>query len=549
MRKSAEKNGVSVKAYAGSTGVLLAMNVENGVRKGLLGFAIERRTTGYKEFEWLTGQLPFPGMPHSDGEPIPTNVAPIQKFRWSDYRVLPGAKCTYRVHPVYGTPERPKVESGPEVTVTTESTTKSKHSVLFNRAAAASQAFSRKFPDFEAQRAAAKKAGKPLVLPAEIKEWLSRGVLEKIIGFIARAKDEHWALDIAIYEYELPEIVKAVRDAHRSANAAVRVVYHAKEGDAQTEENEANLKSLPQKAKVARLTKAICHDKFIVLSKLDGEGRRKPQAVLCGSTNFTENGVFRQANVVHVVEQPKVAAQYLRLFEHLFDGNDPAATKKFIDKEFPMGSAAPLFVGFSPRSKQADLVSFMQLVNGAERDVLFATVFDIHKPLLAALAGAPHDPILRYGIQNKKSSISGFHADRSAEFAATTFLNKGLEGFLKESTQGQLGNILIHTKIVVIDFTSAAPTVISGSHNLSANASKSNDENFLILAGDTDVADIYGCEVMRLYDHYRFRFHRRSASKTPARRPELTADDSWTERYFADGSLSASDRLRFAGVA
>ena len=92
-------------------------------------------------------------------------------------------------------------------------------------------------------------------------------------------------------------------------------------------------------------------------------------------------------------------------------------------------------------------------------------------------------------------------------------LNSGLEGFLKESTAGQKGNILIHTKLIVVDFTADAPTVISGSHNLSASASNGNDENYLILRGATDVADCYGVELMRLYDHYRFRFSRSARTR------------------------------------
>jgi phosphatidylserine/phosphatidylglycerophosphate/cardiolipin synthase-like enzyme len=130
-------------------------------------------------------------------------------------------------------------------------------------------------------------------------------------------------------------------------------------------------------------------------------------------------------------------------------------------------------------------------------------------------------------------------------------LSSGLEGFLKESTKGQRGNILIHTKLIVVDFTSDHPIVISGSHNFSKAASESNDENFLVLRGDTDVADCYGCELMRLYDHYRFRFRLKDGkdkqSNQAAKPPALTPDDSWTEPYFTSGSLKCSDRIRFAG--
>lgn len=37
-------NGVVAKGYAGTTGVLLAMDIDPHARKALLGFAIERET-------------------------------------------------------------------------------------------------------------------------------------------------------------------------------------------------------------------------------------------------------------------------------------------------------------------------------------------------------------------------------------------------------------------------------------------------------------------------------------------------------------------------
>ena len=89
--------------------------------------------------------------------------------------------------------------------------------------------------------------------------------------------------------------------------------------------------------------------------------------------------------------------------------------------------------------------------------------------------------------------------------------------------------------------------MISGSHNLSKSASEGNDENYLILRGDTDVADRYGCELMRIYDHYRFRdFLKKEPDSKP---PALKRDDSWSAPYFVEGSLEESDRLRFADEA
>ncbi len=546
MRKTAVKNGISVKAYAGVTGVLLAMNVTPARRAGLLGFALKRRAPA-TDFKWLKGMLTFPGQHHTEGELSPTNVAPIQKFRWSDYTVAPGQSYTYVVHPVYGPLGAPELKEGVSVTVRTGRVTEGEHSVVFNRAAAASQAFSRDFPEVakllnEARR---KKQPAPPIeqWPPAAAAWLTRGLLEQILGFVALANSARWALDIAIYEYELPVIAAAVRAA-REAGAQVRVVYHAKPKDPQTVINEAALAGIPATCKRARVTNKICHHKFMVLSAVK-RGQRFPAAVLCGSANFTENGVYRQANVVHVVRRPTLAAQYLALFEHLYSTPDnPAATRQYIDAANPIVPGQPLFAGFSPRSRRPDLAEFARVLSAARRDVLFCTTFDLDDSIEDALLGQPRDRVLRYGLENSRSRITGFHAERTASFATPAMLSTGLEGFLRESTAGQRGNILIHTKVLITDFTSDTPTVISGSHNYSRAASEANDENFLMLRGNTDVADAYGCELLRLYDHYRFRFYMREAARSPR---HLDPTDGWTRKYFAKGSLSELDRLRFAG--
>jgi len=87
--------------------------------------------------------------------------------------------------------------------------------------------------------------------------------------------------------------------------------------------------------------------------------------------------------------------------------------------------------------------------------------------------------------------------------------------------------------------------VISGSHNLSVPASNGNDENYLIMRGDTDLADRYGLEVLRFYEHYRFRYYAKLLKLKKAR--PLTADDAWAKDYYIRGHLKETSRLRFAG--
>lgn len=534
-----------VKAYAGTNGVLLAMDLSEPRRKGLLGFAIEKQQ-GDKPWLFLFNSLTFPGKAHTFPQyhATPSDKAPLQKFRWADYAVNPGTTLHYRVHLAYGTADAPLLGESLELSITSDDGHPANQSVIFNRAVAASQAFQRKFPDLDAQISANKNL--PIeAWPGAARLWLENGLLERLLSFIERAVDAQWALDIAIYEYQLQAIIDAVNAAF-ARGVQVRVLYHAQPDDPDTTLNEANLAQLPAANKRGRVTHNIFHDKFIVLSRVDGVGQRQPQAVLCGSTNFTANGVYRQANVLHTLDDVTIATRYLQTFEEVWaNPADVAATRNWITEHNPMDPTQPLFAGFSPRSGGGDLREFVEIIEAASKDVLFVTAFTLPDAILNALLGKPHDDILRYGLQNTASRITGFHADRSAEFAATALLNTGLEGWLKENMKGQKGNLLVHTKAVVVDFTSDRPTIISGSHNLSTSASNGNDENYLIIRGDTDLADRYGLELLRFYEHYRFRYF---AKKLELKQVSpLAVDDSWTNDYYVEGDLRQLSRLRFAG--
>ncbi len=564
MRRVSESNGVRVKAYAGTTGVLLAFDVKESQRQDLLGFAISRQILSgpYKgRIAWLQGILDFPGTTKGRGELIATNVAPIQKFRWSDYAVYPGIRYAYTIQPVYRSGSAPIsaanrrlfLETGPTVEIQTQGFER-EDAVIFNRAVASSQAFSRRFPDLDAEIEAARQAGTlgQKTLPQYALDWLSRGLVKLIESFLSHAQDGTWAIDLAIYEYHLPRLHQAMVAAERRG-AKLRILYHAKPGDKAATENEHLLHNPPlTRAKLyPRITSQIMHNKFAILSRVDLDGNYSPVAVLAGSTNWTENGCYRQANVVHISRNPAILENYVDMFATLIKTRtNRGVTKRWINKNNPIPTAPERFAGFSPRSKYADIKALAGFISSAQRDVIFATAFKLRTEITDALLGAPNDAILRLGIQNTSSqNITGIHRDRTAHFTAAALLPGGLEGWLRETSAKQRGNIRVHTKAIIIDVTSDAPLIISGSHNFSTNASRSNDENFMILRRDLDVADVYLCEIMRIYDHYRFRFSakERKNAGAPTAPPSLTGDDSWTEPYFASGSLKELDRLRFAG--
>ena len=534
-----------VKAYAGVNGVLLAFDLSAARRNKLLGFAIQKKKPD-APWQWLFNSLTFPDQPHTfpQWNATPSNLAPFQKFRWADYGINPGTIYSYRVYLVYGSAAAPRLDESLEVTLVSDDGQPDGQHVMFNRAVAASQAFGRKFPEMDKLLA----ANKNMAIedwPEAPRNWLQNGLLDRIINFIARATDSSWALDVAIYEYELAAIVSAVDNA-RGRGAQIRVLYHAKNRDHQTAQNEASLSTIPASQKRGRITSRIFHDKFIVLSQVDARGGYAPRSVLCGSTNFTENGVYRQANVVHIADDAAIAGNYLSMFDVIWNRPaDVGATRKWINKNNPIDPDTTFFAGFSPRSGGADIEEFAAILRSASRDLLFATAFALPEVILDAMLGTEHDAVLRYGIQNTASRITGYHADRSADFTTPAILANGLDGWIKEGLKGQRGNLLVHLKVIVVNFTSEAPVIISGSHNFSKPASNGNDENYLIMRGDTDLADRYGLEVLRFYEHYRFRYYAKKLALKQVR--PLATDDGWSDAYYQENNLKALSRVRFSG--
>ncbi len=91
----------------------------------------------------------------------------------------------------------------------------------------------------------------------------------------------------------------------------------------------------------------------MVLSRLDAAGQHQPEAVLCGSTNFTANGVYRQANVVHVLDDARVSASYLQTFEQVWaTPADVGATREWLTEKQSdaagAGAVRRLFTALGP---------------------------------------------------------------------------------------------------------------------------------------------------------------------------------------------------------
>ncbi|WP_413990341.1 phospholipase D-like domain-containing protein [Labrys okinawensis] len=160
-----------------------------------------------------------------------------------------------------------------------------------------------------------------------------------------------------------------------------------------------------------------------------------------------------------------------------------------------------------------------------------------------------HEPAAPAGVKVPPPAIWWPHGDRSQiamiRAAAVRIPVGNLHPELLTA-----GHAIIHDKIIVIDPLDADNCVlITGSHNLGYKASYANDENLLIIRGNSALATAYAVHVLDIYDHYLFRakLEERYRSDLIAGRPSapntargfLGTDASWQTHVFPRPRSSA----------
>jgi phosphatidylserine/phosphatidylglycerophosphate/cardiolipin synthase-like enzyme len=583
MRASLTKNGVTLRVVAGTRCTILGMDLQASKRAGCLGFSIRKVDLGTKAAplaqpveRWLPNMLSFPSAKATKGEPN-TLDSPLQKFRWGDYECEPGHRYRYQVVPRYGAPgallpKRIGDDDGVTVEVQTEDPQAAETQVFFNRAAAASRAFGREFPSIKSEKTLLSDAAEAV----RAKQWLSRGLEEALLAFIARAEGPGFALHGAIYEFQKDTFLNALKAA-LDRGVDVQVVYHARGADKTTEANEKAIKraKLPARAVHARRAapdSAIMHNKFLVLSRTK-RGKSVPESVWTGSTNWTDGGIYGQLNVGHAVNDAATAATYERCFEILRGDQGAADTKHAIGALTPVSLLLPPGHGvtpvFSPQSNETMLHLYSTICANA-RCVMICAPFALSPIILNAFTSKSGDARLRYFLLDKEGSLGKgqevrvIENDPESAIGVAVTLKSPLHDFQGRLLEGKESfrhaGIHIHSKIILADPFGSDPTLVMGSANFSHNSTEVNDSNSLIFRGDTAIADIYATEFMRMFEHYHFRASEAESltqkKKTPRKKGArakagdalaLHEDDSWSDRYWVSGSADELDRRMFSG--
>ena len=215
MRQRNTSDGLTVQAIAGAHVVLLGMDMKKSDCDGLLGFAIHRTDHDGLTARFMEGVKTFeatdPGF--LPGSKYPTNEHPIQGFTWSDFSAKPGHRYTYRIQALTGSPASLTVSREASVEIQTESELGGDHDIYFNRGAAASQEFARRFGNVRPDQDN----------PDDPRwAWLSRGAMEAIEAFVGRALDAQWSVRVCAYEFRLRRFADALRAAKLDMVAQAR---------------------------------------------------------------------------------------------------------------------------------------------------------------------------------------------------------------------------------------------------------------------------------------------------------------------------------------
>lgn len=199
---------------------------------------------------------------------------------------------------------------------------------------------------------------------------------------------------------------------------------------------------------------ALMHHKFCVVDD---------QFVWTGSTNITDNCLFRNNNNSVLIASKEMAVNFTTEFEEMFlhrrfGANSPANTPR------PVLTVAgiPMECWFAPEDEVEKRV--VKHLQSATRQIDFMAFVLTSEPIAQAMAER----------LNRGTRVRGLLESRSA--ASPHSRHDGLRKLGAEIHTDNHPRTL-HHKVIIVDES----LVMTGSYNFSANADKRNDENLMVI--------------------------------------------------------------------
>lgn len=600
-----QSSALSVTAYRGDGKTLLAFDLEKAQATNLAGFTVQcQPPSGPPYYLFNTLRFADPGK-HAQVASESANAsvnAPFHKFRWLH---VPGS-VHQGISPVYG-PYRylvtPRYFDGNGSMQPLDTSLTATVSVDvgplddlpiqlgFTRGYVQSQGFVNHFGlsalirpsgndlQFDtSQQAGVNGAGQAYTY-AQMYAWLGSTARAKVFALLAELRsDPSLTLDMFAYDLDEPDVIEILLEL--AAQGRVRIIldnsslHHNAAQTKPEDEFEAlfNGRATGNAAIKRGKFGRYAHDKILVVSKPAGA-----QTVLTGSTNFSVNGLYVNANHVLAFDQPAVAAVYARLFEAVWTQEvkraaylkSEFATETFSIPIDPTGSSitfAPHPDAFASTVLEG-IVTRVQGETGRQNpigSVLFA-VMDLSgsNPVYDALNAVHADAsVFSMGISDSPDGVSLYAPGRTTGVLVTGRPNKTRLPAPFNQVRSLGAEHEIHHKFVVCGFGGGDPVVYCGSSNLALGGEENNGDNLLEIH-DPDVVTAFTIEALALIDHFQFLDGLASAQSGTARtgsKPPpatklaaaasaawfLSTTDTWAKPYFDPKDLHCIDRQLFA---
>jgi phosphatidylserine/phosphatidylglycerophosphate/cardiolipin synthase-like enzyme len=271
---------------------------------------------------------------------------------------------------------------------------------------------------------------------------------------------------------------------------------------------------------------------------------------LTGSTNFSTNGIYINANHVIIFSNKTVAKLYADVFEASFGAEK---MKNFRDTDlatedhpFNLTRVPNMTIRVSPHTKAVATGFFKTIsdrIKGAKSDVLFAIMQDdSESSILDAVrfVRETREDIFSYGITDTATTVTLYkpHTKRGVRVAGKGGAKILPPPFDRETA---IPGIAIHHKFVVVDFKGLDPVVYCGSSNLAFTPEQKNGDN-LIEIHDPEAVTVFAIEAIRLVDHFHFRDREQNADRI-----DLQASDPtpWHASYYDSNDLHFLERTLF----
>ena len=273
------------------------------------------------------------------------------------------------------------------------------------------------------------------------------------------------SIHIASFEFDLTPVAEALIAAWQRG-VDVRWVTDDEHGLESDEEPGHGQFAMLQEAGIevrSDTRSALMHNKFWIF---DG------QIVWTGSTNITENGIFKQDNNVIVIQSPELAAIYEMEFQEMWNGEFGPRSTSQIEQQSVVVNGSPIQVVFTSEDK-AIAESIIPVVTSATQNIRFLAFSFTDFPLADAMIQRSRSGVNVAGVFERVGSDTDSAELRTLHCGQVPVRRDGNPSFM-------------HNKVILVD----ERYVITGSLNFSTNAETNNDENVIII-DSPDIAKFY----------------------------------------------------------